>query len=156
MEALNLKPLQILFADDDSEDIELFKLSISEIGSEVKLKIVENGTKLLKYLFEVKSSDEYPHLIFLDINMPGLNGKECLKEIRRNKKFNLIPVIIFSTSSNRNDIDETFENGANLFVTKPEDIKKQKSLLSTILKLNWNQLIQTPDKNNFLQFVPTE
>ena len=155
METFNNKPIKILIADDDIDDIEFFKITLANANPNATINTVENGAKLLKQLFEAKGVEHHPDFIFLDINMPGLNGKECLKEIRQNKNFNNIPVIIFSTSSDRNDIEETYNNGANLFITKPSDLKTQTELLKTILSLNWNEILQAPDKKNFLQFVST-
>lgn len=70
-----------------------------------------------------------PHFIFLDLNMPGKSGIECLTEIRNIKKFDTIAIVIYSTSSYKIDFEETFRLGANRYVVKPNDFHSLKKTL---------------------------
>lgn len=70
-----------------------------------------------------------PRLIFLDLNMPIKNGLQCLKEIRSDEQLKNISVAIYSTSNHQKDIEETFYNGANIYITKPSDFNTLKQVL---------------------------
>ena len=121
-------PFRILLADDDEVDRLLFKEALAEIEIVSIVHTVNNGIQLMEYLSEMK--DNLPQLIFLDLNMPRKSGLECLKEIRVNEEFNSIPVAIYSTSASENDIEETFLNGANIYIKKPNDFSVLKQLLA--------------------------
>jgi CheY-like chemotaxis protein len=130
-----LNSLNILLADDDADDRELFKEAISEINSKIVFRAVEDGIQLMDEL----SNDNLPDIIFLDLNMPGKSGRECLQDIRKNKKLSGIPVIIYSTSSNPKDINETYSIGANLYMQKPNTFKELLALTKRVFSLNWNE-----------------
>ena len=127
------EPVKILLADDDDDDRFLFSEALKEVNPCTSLKTVENGEKLMKYLASVDG--EHPDIIFLDINMPCKDGKECLKEIRSNKELDNVPVVMFSTSNYDKDIDETFKYGANLYVAKPVFFNEQVKILKNIFHL---------------------
>jgi CheY-like chemotaxis protein len=102
----------ILLADDDIDDSYLFCEAISEISNVIEFSYVSDGEKLLHFLH----TQRHPDLIFLDLNMPGKNGKECLYEIRGNEKFDRIPIVIYSTSSGQRDVQACFDGGANYYL----------------------------------------
>jgi CheY-like chemotaxis protein len=141
-------PIKILLADDDDDDRELFEDALKEANPSTQLKTVEDGDKLMKYLASVDGV--HPDIIFLDINMPCKDGKECLKEIRSNKELDKVPVIMFSTSNFEKDVDETFKNGANLYVSKPVFFQDQVKILKKIFSLNWQENLLKPDKIRFV------
>src|SRR6476660_325871 len=85
----------IVIADDDWDDISIFREAVKQISSSLKISMVEDGVKLLRFLEQDK-----PDLICLDLNIPIMNGQECLRAIRSNQKLESIPVIIYSTTSN--------------------------------------------------------
>jgi CheY-like chemotaxis protein len=124
-------PLMILLADDDESDRLLFKEAFGELKIKSVVHTVNNGRQLMDYLR--KKDATLPHLIFLDLNMPRKNGLECLKEIRSNEKFKKIPIAIYSTSAFKIDIDETFSNGANVYIKKPSDFNILKQLLTKVV-----------------------
>jgi len=121
------KPLHILLADDDAADRLIFQEALNELEIKPIVDTVNNGVELMDYL--TKEEAPLPHLIFLDLNMPRKNGLECLKEIRNNEKLKDISVVIYSTSENEKDIDDTFRYGANVYLTKPNDYNMLKQLL---------------------------
>src|SRR5690606_10195300 len=104
------KKLHIFFGDDDREDVEFFTQAIEEVSPGIKITIARDGAELLEFLQLV-----IPDIIFLDLNMPVMNGVECLQRIRSNKKCNDVPVIIYSTSANPDQIEKTYELGANMY-----------------------------------------
>jgi CheY-like chemotaxis protein len=113
---VTLNNIIILLADDDEDDRELFAEAIERFHPGVKLHSHHNGLSLLQHLQE----GIIPDIIILDLNMPGMSGKDCLVEIRNNALWNRIPVVIYSTSSNKKDIEETYNCGANLYLVKPD------------------------------------
>ena len=124
---MDFKPLHILLADDDETDRLLFKEALEELEIKHRVHTFSNGMELLAFL--TKKNAPLPHLIFLDLNMPRKNGLKCLREIRSIEKLKDISIAIYSTSSNENDIEETYLNGANIYITKPNDFNMLKQLL---------------------------
>src|SRR5215216_415521 len=118
----SMKKFYILIAEDDADDRFLLKTAFEESGYENTLKFVENGVELIRHLKEVterKNSDEFPGFILLDLNMPKKDGREVLKEIKENKVYKKIPVIVFTTTKNESEISRCYELGANSYVVKP-------------------------------------
>ncbi len=140
--------LNILLADDDAADRILFKEAFGELKIKTVVRMVNNGEELMDYL--TKKESPMPQIIFLDLNMPRKNGQECLKEIRSNKEFKEISIIIYSTSASENDITETFLNGANVYIKKPSDYNQLKQVLAKAVSAS--SIYQSPPFNidNFL------
>jgi CheY-like chemotaxis protein len=91
-----------------------------------------------------------PHFLFLDLNMPRKNGLECLREIRKDKRIKDIFVAIYSTSDNEKDMEETFLNGANVYIAKPSDYNVLKQLLYKAVSATLIYEGDTFNRNNFL------
>jgi len=140
--------LNILLADDDESDRLLFREAFEELKTKSLVHMVNNGMQLMAYL--TKKDAVLPHLIFLDLNMPRKNGLECLKEIRSNEKFAAIPIAIYSTSASKNDIEETFRNGANVYIKKPSDFSTLKQLLDKAVSVALIYKNQSFNIENFL------
>jgi CheY-like chemotaxis protein len=141
------KLLHIILADDDAEDREIFMDAIREVAPQVKVTVANNGQQLMHIL--EGSETAHPNLIFLDLNMPLKNGHECLEEIRSNRKLKHIPVIIYSTSTSREHIDETFRRGASFYMPKPDSFRDLKTLTSKILSFDWENPVK-PLKEGFV------
>lgn len=124
------KNLNFLLVDDDVDDTLLFKEVLEEVNPEVVFNSAEDGHQALHYL--KKDSSLLPDIIFLDLNMPRMSGKECLAEIKNDEKLHNIPVIMYTTSSQSKDIEETIQKGAICFITKPNNVKDLKNILSSI------------------------
>jgi CheY-like chemotaxis protein len=107
----------ILIVDDDDDDRALFFDAIREIDETIKCLSAIDGHDALKLLKSENNS--LPDFIFLDLNMPRLNGKQCLAEIKKIPRLLHIPVIIYSTSGRKEDIEDTRRLGALQFITKP-------------------------------------
>ena len=145
----NPNPIHILLADDDDDDRMFFQEALNEMAMTAILITVEDGEKLMDVLSTMDNPPP-PHLIFLDINMPRKNGKECLEEIRGNKKFDNIPVIMFSTSTYRGDIDETYQKGANLYIPKSLFYSDQKLILEKLFSKLWKEYLQKVPREKFV------
>jgi len=124
---MKVDPLLILLADDDEADRLLFTEAFSELSIKTTVRTVNDGMQLIEWLN--KEDNTLPHFLFLDLNMPRKNGMECLKEIRSNEKLRNIFIAIYSTSYNEKDMEETFVNGANVYITKPSDFNELKQIL---------------------------
>lgn len=139
---------KILICDDDEDDCILFKDALQEVNSNVAIISLSDSENLLQMLH----GNEIPDLLMLDLNMPTKNGKECLTEIRQNKQFDQLPIIIYSTAAIKSDIDETFSKGANLFFQKTDDFMKLKQAIRKILQTGKHSLLQ-PNKEHFILYV---
>ena len=139
---------QILLADDDETDRLLFKEAFSELKIKTVVETVKNGEELMQWL----NNDHYqlPNLLFLDLNMPRKNGIDCLKEIRNNIKLKDILIAIYSTSSSEKDIEETFRNGANIYIHKHTDFNILKQALEKAVSTAFKYKDETMKRENFL------
>lgn len=131
----------IVLADDDPDDRLIFKEALNEVDKTVELKEFNGGTALLTYLQNQKN--KLPQLIFLDLNMPGVNGFDCLETIRSDERLKNLYVIIYSTSDRFKDILETLNKGANLYFSKPNEIQELSARLKQIFSLNWEEFKPT-------------
>src|SRR5205814_6808345 len=101
----------------------------------IKIKTVKDGSEITRAL--LNGYGRLPDIIFLDINMPSKNGHEILQEIRRQKKLNDVAIAIFTTSSSEYDIYKAHENGANLYIKKPDEISELIAIIEKVFALNW-------------------
>lgn len=108
----------VIYADDDTDDIELVEEAFRKYAHNVEVLTFQNGSQALSYLKNLTDDDLSPCLVILDINMPVLNGKEALVRLRQIEKYNAVPVVLFTTSSM--PVDKNFASYYNAgFVTKP-------------------------------------
>jgi len=130
-ESFKLQTRTILLAEDDQDDIFLFTESIKDFQIHFNLYVVQNGLDVLSYLDELKSDD----LVFLDINMPGMNGFECLTEIRIKSKS--VAVIMLSTADDADYIERARQLGATGYVIKPPSLELYGHAVKDILLTDW-------------------
>jgi CheY-like chemotaxis protein len=133
-----------LLADDDHDDAELFAEALEALPVSVSFLHVEDGYKVLSYLS--KTQNVIPDIIFLDLNMPELNGWQCLAKLKNDIYFAHIPVIIYSTSSHPRDKEIALQLGAAGFFTKPSDFKHLTAVLGEIAQSESNNLKRILDK----------
>ncbi|WP_299780328.1 response regulator [uncultured Formosa sp.] len=145
---MNLQKLKVALVDDDEDDRFLFKEAIDQIQIKTELSMFENGQHFMDFLLLPKTI--LPQVVFLDLNMPIKNGLECLQEIRNTSHLKDLSVAIYSTSSSENDINETFINGANIYINKPNDFSKLKSVIEKVLQINWQYNTSNLNKENFI------
>ena len=119
-----------LLVDDDIDDILIFQETLKKVDERIHFSSAKNGKDALEFLSS--NSHRLPNLIFLDINMPRMDGKECLKLMKQDEKLKHIPVIMYTTSSQSADIEETMMLGAMCFITKPWGVNELKILLTAI------------------------
>jgi len=130
---VNLKQLNILLADDDTDDCIFFKEALAGFSLHTSLTSVHNGEQLMELL--TKKTSTLPHVLFLDLNMPRKNGFECLSEIKVNNELNGLPVIIFSTSMEQEVVNLLYKNGAQYYIRKPAEFSSFKKIIQQTLTL---------------------
>jgi len=121
---------RILLIDDDPDDQIFFRDAIQTINPELQCDLASGFHEAVRQL----EQPLIPELIFMDLNMPIINGFECLFYIRQQKQYKDIPVVIYTTSKNINDIEKTKQMGANWYMTKPDDFKVLCKKLKKILQ----------------------
>lgn len=125
--------------DDDIDDQDLFIEAVSEVDKNIKCISSTNCEEALDLLRNRRMA--LPDMIFLDLNMPRLNGKQCLAELKKEAHLRDIPVIIYSTSSEKRDIDETTRLGAAHFLTKPNKFEELCKAISYVASKDWNKAL---------------
>jgi CheY-like chemotaxis protein len=149
MKANNL--IEILIADDDAEDRMLITDALKESRLRNNIQCVENGEELMQLLrnkgkFSDKKKYPLPGIILLDLNMPKMDGREALKEIKADKKLASIPVIVLTTSKAELDIVKTYNLGVNSYITKPVSFSALVDIMKTLNKY-WFEIVKLPASN---------
>lgn len=143
------KSITILVADDDADD----RLMISEALDECRLanevRFVEDGVELLAYLrrqgkYADTSTSPRPGLILLDLNMPKMDGREALREIKADPSLRRIPVVVMTTSKAEEDIYRTYDLGVSSYVAKPVSFEALVEVMKTIGRY-WFNIVELPD-----------
>jgi CheY-like chemotaxis protein len=122
---------QILVIEDSEEDFETIERVIQKSGLAIITRAT-NGEHALRWLHDQQNYHNIS-MILLDLNMPGLDGRQILREIKSDENFRLIPVVVFTTSSNPRDIQACFRKGANSYHLKPIDLHEFEAIVQTIV-----------------------
>jgi CheY-like chemotaxis protein len=132
---------RLFIIDDDVEDQEIFMEALKEVDSSIQCYAAISGEDAFKQI--EKEIVMLPDLFFLDLNMPKLNGKQVLKEIKKNKNLVDIPVIMYSTSFAPKDIEEIKTVGAAHYLLKPSRFEDLCKALEYILRTDWQKATST-------------
>jgi CheY-like chemotaxis protein len=139
------EPTHVLIAEDDDDDFHIFSSVINELSFTIILSRAENGKILLRILDE-----KQPDILFMDILMPCFDGRECLKEIRANKKFDSLPIIVYSSVTRLEEIEFCYREGSNFFVIKPSSFSELKVILEKIFSVDWKKTFYYPPLSQFV------
>lgn len=131
---MNNSSHSVLIVDDDEDDRESLRDAFLENQHHQNYIFIENGTELIDFL-DKNQKNKHPSLILLDLNMPGKDGRDALKEIKSNKRFYHIPVVVLTTSTSLRDMQISYSLGANCFITKPNTYSKLVDITNCIAKL---------------------
>jgi CheY-like chemotaxis protein len=131
---MNLPISKVLLIDDDEDDCMVFKMALAEVDASIKL-IYSNSCETVSELL----ASTKPDLIFLDINLPRVNGIECLEKTLSSFTGNKVPVIMYSSSEMPKDLTESYELGAALYFRKPNNITNLIESLKKILAMDWEK-----------------
>lgn len=139
------KSFKILVADDDADDRALINDALAESNLSIRMDSVNDGEELMDYLHQRGRyvGVEPPNLLILDLNMPRKNGYEALKEIRSDPTFDLMPIVVFTTSDLYGDLRLTYHDGVNTFFKKPSSFAALTALIRT-LGAYWFQVAEVP------------
>jgi len=141
-------PLSIVLAEDDKDDCFLFDEVIGEIPLTIDLTIVHDGVELMELLSN--ESKNFPHALFLDLNMPRKNGFECLTDIRANSNFTHLPIVIFSTSFDPEIANRLYKKGAYYYMRKPSSFSKLKKVIHQAINQISQKDFAQPPKEEFV------
>jgi DNA-binding response OmpR family regulator len=128
-------PKLIMLIDDDEDDVLFFMDALQEIDPSLRLMTASNGEEALRTLLAPNAP--VPDYIFLDMNMPLVNGRECLIRIRQSDSLSSVPVIIYSTSSGRTEAAGLVSLGASYYLTKPFRFSEMVKSIRFILSGEW-------------------
>jgi CheY-like chemotaxis protein len=141
--------IHILLVEDNEGDILLMNEALLKRPAVRKVSVAKNGQDAIDFVNKEKSFQEAetPDLIILDINLPLKNGHEVLKALKGNEKTRMIPIIVFTTSSTAKDVDQSYEELANLFVSKPGNINELEDAIDSFESFfaEWIKLPTNPD-----------
>ena len=144
----------LLIAEDSDEDFEVLELLMQQMKVQNPIHRCTNGDKVLDFIYQEgecgnRRSVPLPSVILLDLNLPGTAGREVLEQLKGDRSFKDIPIVIFTTSSNPKDIKFCYQNGANGYLIKPVDIDELERIVRAFVEY-WLQANISPrdDRND--------
>ena len=146
---MNKQQYNLLLADDDEDDCDFFKEALDELLLPTSLVTVNDGVQLMDFLSE-SGAENLPDILFLDLNMPRKNGLECLTEIKQKQEYKDLPVIIFSTSLDKDIVDLVYQKGAVHYIRKPGEFSKLKKVIANALSITSQSNFKQPVRENFI------
>jgi CheY-like chemotaxis protein len=142
-------PITILVCDDDEDDRMLTKQALEDAHIANNVNFVEDGEDLLDYLYQRgrytgdTGTAPRPGLILLDLNMPRLDGREALQEIKEDASLSNIPIVVLTTSRLDEDITRSYQLGVNSFITKPVTFSGLVEAMN-VLGRYWLEIVELP------------
>jgi CheY-like chemotaxis protein len=142
-------PITILICDDDEDDRMLTQQALEDAHISNALRFVEDGEQLLDYLYQrgafagETGAAPRPGLILLDLNMPTMDGREALRQIKRDPTLHDIPVVVLTTSSLDEDVIRSYRLGVNSFITKPVTFSGLVEAMN-VLGRYWLEIVELP------------
>ncbi|WP_404379565.1 response regulator [Caenispirillum salinarum] len=137
---MNAQPL-FLLVEDNRDDAELTREALKEADPRVTLEWARDGEECLEYL---RSDKPEPDLILLDLNMPRMDGREALREIKGNEAWRHIPVVILTTSEAEADVMESYRHFANAYMVKPITIDDLIDIMTQLSTFWLNSFVRRP------------
>ncbi len=150
----NKNSIPILVADDDMDDCEMIREALKESRLLNEVSFVHDGEQLLNFLNRknhpsATAETPLPGLILLDLNMPKMDGREVLKELKRHPDLQQIPIVVLTTSQAEEDIIRSYNLGANSFITKPIEFQTLVQVMRDLGRY-WFEIVELPSANRDL------
>ena len=123
----------VFIVDDDPDDRQFILEAFLKTGADLDYEFINSAEELLSRLFNMET--DFPNLLLLDLNMPGILGLQALREIRMNKRFSQIPIVIITTSTLVSDRKTAYELGASCFLTKPDSFSTMTEYANAMITL---------------------
>jgi CheY-like chemotaxis protein len=142
---IEVRPIRILLVEDNPGDAELTRETLEAGRLHLRISVVVDGAQALAYLRREPPFDaaEAPDLILLDLNLPKLDGREVLAEMRSREELRRIPVVVLTSSDAEKDVAESYGLGANCYVTKPVDLHAFQSIVRSVEGF-WFTVVRLP------------
>jgi CheY-like chemotaxis protein len=142
-------PIQILLVEDNEGDVEIVERALEDAGTPSSLAVAHNGLEALAYLRrEGRHQDApRPELVLLDINMPGMDGKQLIEIVKEDPELKLIPAIMLTSSSAPSDVLHCYARHANGYVVKPFDAPVFMRAVQDIVQF-WGSRVRLPSRTN--------
>jgi len=142
--------VHILLVEDNEGDILLTKEALEEAKILIRLSVVKDGKEAIDFISRQGKyrEEDLPDLLLLDVNLPKKNGHEVLKYIKGENHLKHIPVIMLTTSSSERDINLSYNNYANCYITKPVDVNDFLRIVATIENF-WISIVKLPTEKNY-------
>lgn len=139
------KPLEVLLVEDDADDVLLTREALKDSKVIVSMSVATDGEEALKRLRrEAPFADApMPDLILLDLNLPRVNGRDVLKEVKNDPVLKKIPVVVLTTSTADADILKCYDLGANCYITKPVDFEQFQRIIKVVDEF-WLTIVKLP------------
>ena len=142
---LNGRPVEILLVEDNEGDIGLVEEVFEEGRINNNLSVAEDGEEAMMFL---RNEGQFakatrPDLILLDLNLPGMDGREVLKEVKEDDDLKKIPVVVLTTSKAEEDILKSYDLHANSYITKPVDFNQFMNVIKSIESF-WLEVVKLP------------
>lgn len=139
----------ILLAEDDQDDVIVFELAIKEVNNEYEIPMYLRHAKDGELLF-VLLKEQLPDILFLDINIPCKDGISCIREIRKNKEYDNLPVIMYTSHKHDIKIEEAFREGANYYIVKSNTVSELAKKLKKVCSIDWRSITHYPPREQFV------
>jgi two-component system response regulator len=140
------QPFNILLAEDDPDEIFFIKQALKKcVWTSVNLQVTHNYEQTLTFLQESLLNTTLPDLMLLDWNMPLLGGSDVLKALRKEPRFNLMPVVVLTGSYANDDVRHAYELGARSFITRPFEFGDLVEIVSRV-KAYWADTVRLPNR----------
>lgn len=141
------KPVEILLVEDNEGDVGLIEEVLEETKIRNILHIAKDGAEAMLFLRGegVFSGSPRPDIILLDLNLPKMDGREVLEEVKEDSNLKSIPIVILTTSGAEKDIHRAYELHANAYITKPLDFDQFISVIESIARF-WLEIVRLPTK----------
>ena len=135
--------VNILLIEDSKTDASILKAAFSVIEESVNIHVATDGLQAIQILERARTAKQLPHIILIDLNLPGQSGHEILQDIKRHALWKQAPTIVLSSSATPEDILKSYESNANAYITKPGTLEGYE-LVTQRIRNFWIKTAQLP------------